>query len=213
MLAEAVKVKKRAQLTKANNMSTETFTFDCPSCSGSIEVSNEACGQSIACPHCSDAIIAQPPPFDDSVREKFAPPSAFIPKASPMIAPAKRWLEGEPLLFDYPPVQITRSRFIVGDITYSVRNITSVTANTLTPNRIPYIFLAFIGLAIAIAGGIAIVLGLGIIALAIWLFRRAKETHCITIVTNGGEIRALVHSDARYIEAALSALNAAIAQH
>ena len=113
----------------------------------------------------------------------------------------------EKTFFDYDGVRVTSTRFIVDGQTYSMSNITSVTPEEQTPNRIIPALLILAGVLLALAGYyVALLLSLvGIV----WL-KLQKTVYHVTLHTAGIETSALQTYQKEYLQKVVRALNDAI---
>jgi hypothetical protein len=118
----------------------------------------------------------------------------------------------ETTFFEYDDVKVTNSRFISGNQTYAMSNVTSVKAYEKKPNRLWGIIGVVLGLVVAGAGpepdgGI---IGIIIAALAgIYLYMQ-KTIYHVMLATSGGETSALKTYQRNYLDKVVSALNQAI---
>jgi hypothetical protein len=114
-------------------------------------------------------------------------------------------------------VPVTTSRFVVGESTYSVSNITSVRRGATEPDY------AGPGLAIIIAlvvAGFAFfyqywpvgALGTAVaVSVGYWIWTR-NPTYHVLITTTAGELEAISSKEKAYVDAVISAINQAIAE-
>ena len=124
----------------------------------------------------------------------------------------------ENVFFQQAHVTVTNSRFIVGNQTYAMRNITSVQPVKYNPQRSGPITLIIVGfLTILIGFGKSSVggtlCGLALLALGIFWWSRQRPTYGVLLTTSGGEVRALQHRDWPFIENIVTALNQSIISH
>lgn len=113
----------------------------------------------------------------------------------------------EKTFFDYDGVRVTNTRFIVDGQTYAMSNITSVTAEVQTPNRIIPALLIVAGVGIALTGYYAALL-LSIAGI-MWL-KFQKTVYHVTLHTAGIETSALQTYQKEYLQRVVRALNDAI---
>ena len=134
-------------------------------------------------------------------------------------------LATEAILYSDPQLTVTSRRVTIGETTYSLRNITSVTMKTTTPNgccagllilfggvgafavfsdlftagKLPE-FSSFFLIAVFLVAGIA------------W-FRSLKPSFHVTIASASGEVEALESAEKDYIQKIVTSINDAIANH
>lgn len=134
-------------------------------------------------------------------------------------------LATEAILYSDPQLTVTSRRVIIGETTYSLRNITSVTMKTTTPNgccagllilfggvgafavfsdlftagKLPE-FSSFFLIAVFLVAGIA------------W-FRSLKPSFHVTIASASGEVEALESAEKDYIQKIVTSINDAVANH
>jgi hypothetical protein len=112
----------------------------------------------------------------------------------------------EQFFFNHEGVIVTNSRFVSGNQTYAMSNITSVTSFENKPSYASNIFVFLIGLA---ALAIYPVVGLICFVAACVTINKKSSFH-IMLSTSGGEVSALESNDKKYIEKVVVALNQAI---
>jgi Family of unknown function (DUF6232) len=125
----------------------------------------------------------------------------------------KKRLVSEQTFFNEGHVQVTRTRVVIGNRTYPVNGITSIRTADIPPNVMKAFMLGLLGVVIIIAArgtAEAIVLGLIMIGVAVYLFMNAKSTHSIFFGTAGGEQEALSSFDSAYVNRVASAINDAL---
>lgn len=121
----------------------------------------------------------------------------------------------EKTFFHYEDVSVTNSRFMVGSQTFAMSNITSVQALKQDPKRFwPTVVIILGGLYTlgSFAGdqtGSGVV-GLIVVAAAIYWWIRKKPMYHVMLRTAGGEAKALSSEQKEYIEKVVQALNDAI---
>jgi hypothetical protein len=119
----------------------------------------------------------------------------------------------ENVFFEHQRVRVTNTRFIVGSQTYAMAGVTSVRAHCEPPNRTLPLGLVIVGaLMVIYSGAGAKLLGLGLIALGIWIWTKQRPINTVLLCTSAGEVRALSDADDRDVDvpAVVTALNDAI---
>ncbi len=106
-------------------------------------------------------------------------------------------------------VSVTQSRFIVGDKTYAMRNISSVQIGIITPSRTLGILFVIIGVLLAFNEA-ARVVGLIIAVIAGVYAYSLKDKYSVRISTNSGETDGLISEKRQYIQEIVNALNEAM---
>lgn len=119
----------------------------------------------------------------------------------------------EKTFFDHNDIRVTNTRFIVGNQTFVMSNISSVKLEKKDPDRLWPLFSILIGLLILLFAGLSyapglIVLGLGLSLLGVgWLIVQ-KSNYWITLSTAGGERK--VYTELDFGQKIVQALNEAI---
>lgn len=138
----------------------------------------------------------------------------------------------EPVFFqDQRGVYVSRSRVVLGGVTYPINGITAVASRKISKSPIWLIFGILIGLASfscilpgvammtdekSVGGGVGcagmgafeFLIGAGLVALYIWV---QKDRYALVIGTAGTQVDAIVHTDWRYIGSVVEAINNALA--
>ncbi len=116
----------------------------------------------------------------------------------------------EKVFYKDSTVIVTQSRYVTGNKTYIMRNISSVTISRITESRfgpklitIIGILIIFISTNLQALGGLLIILGI------IW-YILIKDSFTVRISTNSGEVNSLRSKDKLYIEKIIKAINNAI---
>jgi hypothetical protein len=125
-------------------------------------------------------------------------------------------------------VFVSSERVIIGTATYATANITSVDIKRIPPNWGPAIGVGIFGALIALCGGsvaaaadaangssgggaaVAVIIGLIVIGLAIWIAVNTKEQFALVLTTAGAEKQALVSKSRSDIENIIGDINRAI---
>jgi hypothetical protein len=113
----------------------------------------------------------------------------------------------EKTFFDYDGVRVTSTRFIVDGQTYAMSNVTSVSAEVQTPNRIIPALLILGGLVLALS---RIYAGLLLPIIGIIWWKLQKTIYHVTLHTAGIETSALQTHQKEYLQRVVRALNDAI---
>ncbi|EOW9276587.1 DUF6232 family protein, partial [Vibrio cholerae] len=114
----------------------------------------------------------------------------------------------EKIFFESNDVKVTNSRFITGNQTYAMSNVTSVKPHKQSPNRMPWIFALFMGVFFILIKSYLI--GFGLIGLAIFVLYNQKPLYTVILKTSSGENRALHTNEQEYLNQVINALNEAI---
>jgi len=121
----------------------------------------------------------------------------------------------EKTYFTNDKVRITNSRAILGEKTYAMSNITSVSMGTIPANYNPAIFLAVAGISGLILGpqidaSMCMVVGIVLLILGIILAVAAKTQYSVRLGSSSGESDALSSPDQGQIRKIVDAMNDAI---
>jgi len=114
----------------------------------------------------------------------------------------------ETVFYDDRGVTVTNARFIVYGRTYAMSGVTSVSTHAVDPSRKGPLILGLVGLVCSLAGKWLV--GIPLVALAIFWWTRQKPTLTILLSTAAGEVQAVSSQDAGFIFAVEEALNNAI---
>ncbi len=126
----------------------------------------------------------------------------------------------ETKIFERGNVLVSNSRFVIGNSTYPVRNISYVKSEIQKPKRLIPALSVFLGVAMVLisiltisvsTNGLAI--GIGLIMLGAFFLVTRKTLHNILIHTNGGNVKAVSSPDGKLVAEILAALNSAIVSH
>ncbi|MEO4005438.1 DUF6232 family protein [Flavobacterium sp. CAU 1735] len=108
-------------------------------------------------------------------------------------------------------VSVTKSRYIVDDKTYVLRNISSVAVNRIKGSRFNAWVVIITGLiALFIPNDFQIMIGAILIVLGVIWHITIKDSFTVRIGTNAGEANSIISTDETYIKKIVSALNQAI---
>ncbi|MHB0974546.1 MAG: DUF6232 family protein [Thiobacillus sp.] len=113
----------------------------------------------------------------------------------------------EKTFFEYEDVKVTNARFMTGNQTYAMSNITSVKTHKETPNR--WLGILVLILSVGITSKKPEV-GLIMMAAAAYYLYQQKTTYHVMLTTSGGETSALKTHQLEYITQVVGALNKAI---
>jgi len=123
----------------------------------------------------------------------------------------------ETVYFQESGVTVTNARAILGNETYVVANITSVSAFETGPNRAIPLIIALVGLIIGLCSfsigfrfSLGVIVGILIIAVAGYVFFTAKPSYVVRIKSASGEADAYMSKDKTLVERIATALNTAI---
>jgi len=116
----------------------------------------------------------------------------------------------ERVFFQDSNVTITQSRYVVGDNTYSIRNITSVSNFKVVKSSKGASWLICFGIFLLIYNSTRILGGILIVAGIFWILPNDK--YSVKIITNAGETYSLTSKNREYIQKIVDALNEAIIQ-
>jgi hypothetical protein len=133
------------------------------------------------------------------------------PNASPAL---------EQTLFNERGVYISNIRFISNAQTYAISGVTSVGSAIERPSKFGAVvlmllgaFIAFLGLIVLLfskAGLVGILLGFGIVALGVVVWRSLTPTFIVLLRSASGERKATTNKDEAFIMRIVGALNHAI---
>ena len=117
----------------------------------------------------------------------------------------------EKIFYQNGDVRVTQSRFIVGDKTFALRNISSVQVGSIGPNRTLYSIVVLIG-ALSLLAEQARLFGAIVLIIAVIYIFIAKSGYSVRITINSGETDCLFSKDKKYVETIVNALNNAIVE-
>ena len=165
----------------------------------------------ITCPDCGTEVSDRAP----ACPRCGAPMAAVLPAAPPPAMAAPPLSVAERVFFQEGHVFVSSTRFVVGDQTYPIANVSSVKAFASPPN----VTLQILMLLVAIVWTVAIVargaweemiFTVPLLVLGIVLMKIAKTTHHVALTTSAGEVRPINAYDKTYIGRVVAALNQAI---
>ena len=123
----------------------------------------------------------------------------------------------EHIYFQQNGITVTNSRFIVGNQTFAMRNVSSVQAVRYNASKGGSITLLTIGGVMLFIGfsvsGFWALFGLLMIGLGILWLSKLRPTFSVILATTGGEVRALQSFDMAFINAVVAALNQSMISH
>jgi len=114
----------------------------------------------------------------------------------------------EKTFFENGDVKVTNARFITGEQTYAMSNVTSVKTRTEPASRVVGYLFVLIGIVCFIATNW--IAGLICIAIGAAIIMTAQATYHVMLSTAGGETSALKTKQIDYINKVVTALNDAI---
>lgn len=178
----------------------------CQHCAGHFEIPREYLGHRHDCPHCrKETAIAELPPPPPVARRN--PPD----------------FQGEASFFNQGAIAVTKTRFVVGDQTFAIAGVTSVSIAEIPPGFPLGAILCFsIGGLFLFAGfsstvgrefslaSVTFLLGAIPIAIGVTGVRSRRSVFRVVLTTAGGEVNAYSSFDRGFVENVLRALNAAI---
>ena len=126
--------------------------------------------------------------------------------------------DAEAVIFKKGTVRITNMRAIIGNKTYVMSNVTSVSVAKQKPNYALLIIIVplLVGGLFATFGGLSQqdlnvgLAGIAALALGIWMLRSARTKYIVKIGSASGESNALRSQDEGYIREIVKAMNEAI---
>ena len=111
-------------------------------------------------------------------------------------------------------ITVTNARFIAGSQTFAMRGITSVQGVETPVSYIIPVLLGLLGLVLAVnlfrSGSFFGLIGILILAVAIWIAIRQKPTFAVVLRTAGGDVTAYQSTDRNHIAKIIQALNEAM---
>ena len=114
-------------------------------------------------------------------------------------------------------IVVTNARFVVGSQTFAMRGITSVQGVETPVSYIIPVLVGLLGLVLAVNlfrnGSFGGIIGILILAAAIWMAVRQKPTFAVVLRTAGGEVTAYKSTNRDFIAQIIKALNEAIISH
>jgi hypothetical protein len=127
--------------------------------------------------------------------------------------PPIRTADGEEGFLNQGGITVTKTRFMVHGQTYALANITSVSAATIPASRgsaiviiLFGVLLILIGISIFIwgtpdgpaPGVFSLILGLIVMGLGVFDFKRMKDSYAVILNTAGSEMRTCISKDASF---------------
>lgn len=119
-------------------------------------------------------------------------------------------IKEEQIFYKDTNVTVTQTRYISGNKTYAMRNISSVSIFRVEQSRLGPKLIFIIGLLVFLISDDIKMLGLILVALGIIWYISIKDLFSVRISTNAGEANTLVSKDEPYIKKVVNALNNAI---
>ena len=115
----------------------------------------------------------------------------------------------EKTFYQDPKVTVTEAKFVAGNETYDMKNISSVSNFEIIKSKSGPIILMVFGFILLIPSGLRILGGILVILGFFWLFS-VKNEYAVRISTNEGEVNSVVSVNRDYIQKIVDALNEAI---
>lgn len=114
--------------------------------------------------------------------------------------------------FNDGKVSVSSARFRVGASTYAMQGVTSVKRGQKDANKFPAILMCVIGIFMLIgAEGLSFkAIGIVLMILGVYLFRKLKPEFSVYLNSASGESQALQSKDKHYIDKVIDALNQSI---
>ena len=117
----------------------------------------------------------------------------------------------EKAFFNQDGISVSNTRIVIGGQTFALNNITSVRTLVEQPSRKGPIILGIVGILSMMTGeGALIMLGLALIAGAVFWWMSTKTEYYVALTTAAGESKALSNKDEQYVDKIVQALNDAI---
>jgi predicted small integral membrane protein len=121
----------------------------------------------------------------------------------------------EQVFFAEGNVQVSRSRIVIDNQTYPISGVTSVRTETLAVDRQQSFICIFAGIVIPFGlwefvGIIALLLGIAVLVVGVWLWQQAKPKYQLFVGTAGGDRLALSSHDESFVQRVAGAINNAL---
>lgn len=108
-------------------------------------------------------------------------------------------------------LQVTSARLITPDKTFALSGVTSIGRGVIPPSYTGSLLTGGIGLVVALAAdGVARLVGLATLALAVWMYTHLKPTHVVRVTSASTETTAYSSTDGDLVGRVVIALNDAI---
>jgi hypothetical protein len=117
----------------------------------------------------------------------------------------------EKVFFQEAGLQVTSARFITPEKTFALSGVTSIGQGRIDPSYKGPLIVGVIGLLVLLAAdGAAKIVGLGVLALAVWMFTQLKPTLTVRVTSSSSESNAFSSKDSALVGRVVAALNDAI---
>ena len=117
----------------------------------------------------------------------------------------------EKVFLEEAGIKVTSARFITPEKTFALSGVTSIGQGRIDPSYKGPLIAGAIGLLVLLAAdGAAKIIGLAVLALAVWMFTQLKPTHTILVNTASSEATAWSSKDGATVGRVVAALNDAI---
>lgn len=116
----------------------------------------------------------------------------------------------EQIFFENGNITINQEQFIVENQTFEMASITSLKIETSPPSKRLSGNIAIVGALCFSLTEFFFIIGLLLLGVAFFLWKKAKPHYSIILNTRAGEKQALVSDDKEYIDQVVSALNQAL---
>ncbi|WP_018079651.1 DUF6232 family protein [Thiobacillus denitrificans] len=113
----------------------------------------------------------------------------------------------EKTFFEYEDVKVTNTRFVSGEQTFAMNNVTSVKTHVERPSRLLGILILILSVGVTYNNP---EVGLVMMAAAAYYLYRQKTTYHLLLTTSAGETNALRTHQLEYMTQVVGALNQAI---
>ena len=121
----------------------------------------------------------------------------------------------EKIYLEQSGLRVSSTRVVIGNTTYALANITSVSTDKTPPSRGMALMLVLIGIFVLMVSApmesiFAAIVGALICGIGVWLTISAKPTFHVALGTAAGEKHALASKDQRMVEHIVESINTAI---
>lgn len=116
----------------------------------------------------------------------------------------------EKTFFNKGSVMVTNARFVVGDQTYAMSNVTSVKSGEIPGSQTIPMLIALSAVLFFGLGTVGIIFAIVILGIALYAGSKVKPTYTVILNTSAGENKALSSPDEGYVRSIIRALNDAI---